>query len=277
MTATSRALLLSQSGRCAGRHLELMPVNDDMAIESERFRALLLRRLRLQLPLTSRVCRGRSCRLDTDAYGDHSTACPRTGLLRRRAGPMERAWARVGREAGGRVRTNVSINDLNIANRYANDGRRIEVVIDGLPLYNGAQIVLDCTLVSPVGRDGLPRSGSDRHEGVIMEEAARTKRRHYRDVVAARRCRFVVAAMEVGGRWGQEAFDLIRHMAKARARSAPGWLRRTLEAAHARRWTGLIAAAAQSAYAATLGEDDEDVGLCRDAPPPTWSELLGAD
>ena len=36
-----------------------------------------------------------------DAYGDHHAACPCTGLLARRAKPLEHAWVRVARETVG--------------------------------------------------------------------------------------------------------------------------------------------------------------------------------
>ena len=44
---------------------------------------------------------GPGCGAAVDVYGDHYAACPRTGLLARRAKPLERAWIRVVREAVG--------------------------------------------------------------------------------------------------------------------------------------------------------------------------------
>ena len=41
------------------------------------------------------------CGADVDCFGDHVLACPRTGLLARRAKLVERAWVRVAREAQG--------------------------------------------------------------------------------------------------------------------------------------------------------------------------------
>ena len=46
---------------------------------------------------------------------------------------MERVLARVCREAGARVATNVFLRDLNL-DVPTEDGRRIEVVANGLPL-----------------------------------------------------------------------------------------------------------------------------------------------
>ena len=53
--------------------------------------------------------------------------------------------ARICREAGGRVTANVHL-DLHLPN--AADGRRLEVAVGGLPLFRGAQLAVDTTLVS---------------------------------------------------------------------------------------------------------------------------------
>ena len=43
------------------------------------------------------------------------------------------------REAGGRVTTNVMLRDLDLPVPDAADSRRLEVVVDGLPLFGGSQ------------------------------------------------------------------------------------------------------------------------------------------
>ena len=82
----SRALLLSQAGQFASRALNVLPTRDDVAIPSAQFRVLLLRRLRLPLPLAPRRC---SCHgvLDRSA----TTAPP----VRRRAcsPPVRCPWS----------------------------------------------------------------------------------------------------------------------------------------------------------------------------------------
>ena len=77
-------------------------------------------------------------------YGDHRSACAQVGVLARRAGPLERAAARICKEAGARVASHVALRDVP-----ASDGRRIEVVANGLPLWQGAQVAVDATVVSP--------------------------------------------------------------------------------------------------------------------------------
>jgi hypothetical protein len=88
-----------------------------------------------------------------------------------------------------------------------------------------AQLAVDATLVCPVRRDGLPRDGADRRDGVALRAARRAKERTYHELLASRRCRLVVLAREVGGRWSAEAFDFVRLLARCRARSAPSFLR----------------------------------------------------
>ena len=104
-----------------------------------------------------------------------------------------------------------------------------------------------------------------------MKVAIRRKRRLYRDVVASNRCKLVVAAMEVGGRWHAEVYDLLRQLARAKARTCTPWQARGVEMATLRRWSGILAAAAQRSYLATL------LGLPDDAAETelmTVAELL---
>ena len=103
-----RAMLESQSGPFASRVFTTVPYTADFAYPSHLFRVLLLRRLRLPLPLTARACR---CRRALDPLGDHRAACPRSGALRSRGTPLERAACR---EAGARVATHTLISDLSI-------------------------------------------------------------------------------------------------------------------------------------------------------------------
>ena len=76
---------------------------------------------------------------------------------------METAAARICREAGGRLRTNVFLRELDLGVGGVLDNKRLEIVIDGLPLFNGAKLAVDTTLVSPIRRDGiLPDPGDMR-------------------------------------------------------------------------------------------------------------------
>ena len=77
----------------------------------------------------------------------------RAGMLGRRGYALESVAARICREAGGRVRTNMFIRDMDL-DVPVSDGRRLEVVVDGIPLHGGAQLVVDTTLVCTLFADG---------------------------------------------------------------------------------------------------------------------------
>ena len=221
MSATARSLLRSQSGCCSGRHLTLSPVSPESTYSNEKFRALLLRRMRLPLQVAASRCNGNSCRACLDALGDHRAACSLAGRLVLRSSPVERMWARVCREGGARVQTNVFLRDLNLRGVEAQDGRRIEVIANGLPLYHGAQIAIDATIVSPVRADGLPIARSDENDGVALRNARAVKFRKYRDLVQGRRCRLLVAGVETGGRWDKEAHRFLVQLARPRRELPP--------------------------------------------------------
>ena len=57
------------------------------------------------------------------------------------------------------------------------DNRRLEVVADGLPLFGGAQLAIDTTLVSALRRDGTSRPQADSIDGVALAVARRNKAR----------------------------------------------------------------------------------------------------
>ena len=203
--AAELALLDSQSGPFAARILTVRPTVRELAVDSAPFRVLLLRRLRLPLPLAPARCR---CQRPLDVLGDHVAACPRSGTLRQRGGPLERAAARVCREAGTAVATNVLVRDLNLQTARQNE-RRIEVITNGLPVWGGSQLAVDTTLVSPLTSAGAPRRRGGATAGAALADARRSKERTYPEFGRASRCRLVVLGIEVGGRWSAEAASFV--------------------------------------------------------------------
>ena len=79
------------------------------------------------------------------------------GVLGWRGFPLEHAAAQVCTEAGARVRTNTFVRDMDLESVHVLDGRRLEVVADGLTLWHGAQRAIHTTLVSLLHRDGNAR------------------------------------------------------------------------------------------------------------------------
>ena len=213
--SASQALVTSQSGPFASRAFTTIPYTNDFAYPSHLFRILLLRRLRLPLPLFARTCR---CRRTFDSLGDHRAACAQSGALRSRGGPLERAAARVCREAGARVTTHTRLADLNVQHVHHIDDRRIEVIANGLALWGGAQLAVDTTLVSPLTRAGEPRRRAGRFAAAALHDA---KERAYPELLRNSRCRLVVLGIEVGGRWSEEAASFITNLARAKRLPPP--------------------------------------------------------
>ena len=63
---------------------------------------------------------------------------------------------------------------LDLAEPRATDGRRLEVVVDGL-LFGGSQLVVDTTVVCAPHCDGSPHRGVENLDGVVLEIARRRK------------------------------------------------------------------------------------------------------
>ena len=270
LTPASRALLLSQAGPFAARAFDVTPTREDVTIPSALFRVLLLRRLRLPLPLAPRRC---SCRGQLDPFGDHRAACATSGVLPTRALPLQHAVARVCREAGARVARNVRLADMNVDVPIA-DARRIEVVANGLPLWHGSQLALDATIVSPLTRLGEAHPRADVQPGCAVTAAAHRKRHHtYPELARARRCRLVVVGVEIGGRFGTETVQLLRLLARHKATAVPAASRPAAITAWVARWSGLLAVAAQRAFAASLFELPPAAEL-GEGPEPELHELL---
>ena len=146
------------------------------------------------------------------------------------------------------------IRDLDLPDPV-NDARRLEVVVDGLPLFGGAQLAVDSTFVSALHCDGNARRGAGDRDGVALVAARRRKECTYSELVRpGHRARLVVIAGEVAGRWSEAAASFLRHLAKARSRCEPAILQKRAEQGWRLRW-GSIAAA--RAFAQSLCCKDE--------------------
>ena len=229
-----RALVRSQSGPLAGVPFSTVSRNYDTRLEPHLFTVLLLRRLRLPLPPTVHLCR---CGSQQDSFGHHRAACAQGGWLARRGFAVEIAAAKVRREAGARVSSNITVRDLDLpAPRQAFDGRRLEVVAEGLPIFGCMQLAIDTTLVCALHRNGTARRGAAARDGVALHAARRRKERTYPELVGPHsRARLVVLAGEVGGRSAETAMFL-HLIAKAKAKTEPPVLRLRAELAWRARW-----------------------------------------
>ena len=271
LTDTQQALVRSQCGPLAAVPFTCCPTSSLTRFDAHVFRVLLLRRLWRPLPLSSSVCR---CGRPLDAFGHHQSACAVSGVLGRRGFALESAAARVCREAGGRVSLNVRVGDLDLPPRGAVDQRRLEVVVDGLPLFHGAQLAIDTTMVSPVRGDGRPGPQCARVDGAALARARRRKEATYPELSGANgRARLVVLGCEVGGRWSDECQSFLRQLSKARVRHEPPGIRASARRAWLRRWSSILACCASRSLALSLLE--QRGGLGADGPTPSSCEVVG--
>ena len=249
-----QALLRSQSGPHAAAWLTAIPTDPGTTLSPEEMQVALRRRLRLPLPLASRHCGGErryGCGAPLDPFGDHATACHRTGLLARRAKVVELAWLRVAREAvgaEGRVIAQPLLGDTNIPGVSCSDQRRLDIVIYGADPH-GVALCGDATLVAPLNRRGQPTHGSATRDGAALEAAERRKHRAYPELLRGGPQRLLVLGAETGGRWSRDCFSLMRILLTARSRRTPSLVRRAMCSGWQRRWWALLACAVQRAVA----------------------------
>ena len=261
-----RALLRSQSGPGAATWLTALPTEAGTTFPSHLLQVALRRRLRLPLPPRSRWCGHGGlpgCRQQVDPLGDHAAACPRTGLLQRRARPLEHAWTRVAREAvgaEGQVVPQQWLVNTTVRGVGPEDRRRLDLVVHGASA-TGTALCCDATLVSPLHRNGQARAGAADEDGVALAEARRRKERRYPELLNGGAASLVVLAFETGGRWSRESWHFLRRLVKLRVRRAPHLLRRAAALGWHRRWTCLLSVAAQRALASTLLEPSATVPL----------------
>ena len=105
---------------------------------------------------------------------------------------------------------------------------------------------------SPLSANSTPHPGANTTDGSTFLSALRDKARKYHDVVSSPLAELVTPAVEVGGRWNDEAFNVVRQLAAHKATSSPPFLRRSVQLAWADRWWSIPWVAAQNALAASI-------------------------
>ena len=263
---TEVALLRSQGGPLASVPFTSLPTMRETSFDPQPFRLLLLRRLRLPLPLFLSA-RWPSTRLPWP---------PPISVLE--GGSLVAHWLSHGdifREAGARVRTNVMVRDLDLGAFNRLDGRRLEIIADGLPLWREAQLAVDTTLVSPIKADGTARRHAARRNGIALEAARKAKERKYPELAGrGGRARLVVVGAEVGGRFSSETPQFLRGLVSAKVRGVPPPLKVKAAAAWMRRWSSVLGGVVANSFALSLlGR----VPPGADGEVPSLSDVLGAD
>ena len=271
LTRPEQALLRSQAGRNCARALTAVPSDLSLQRTPERFQVTLCRRLRLPLLLTRRRCEG--CGAELDPFGDHLAACMRTGRVQARAKPVERAWARVFREAGATTHEQHLLRNTTLP-VDPSDNRRIDVLVTGS--FLSRPLFCDATLRSPLKGNGEAHPRAAKDDGAVLERAQKDKLDKYWDVEESSLGELVCLGCEVRGRWNEEAHAWVRGLAKEKAKNQHPLLRRSVELAWLDRWWALLGAATQDALAASLLVENGQKLVLDDntAPEPSMDLLL---
>ena len=114
--------------------------------------------------------------------------------------------------------------------------------------------------MSPLTFAGAPRGAAGRTAGAALALARKAKERTYPELRHSARCKLVVLALELGGRWSPEAATFVKLLARLRARAVPPASRGPSIAAFASRWSTLLSFAAARAFVASLREQAEEGG-----------------
>ena len=132
------------------------------------------------------------------------------------------------REAGGRVATNVLGRDMDLTAPDLTDSRRLEVVVGGLTLFGGCQLVVDTTLVCALNCDGSPHGAAADADGVVLQSARRRKEHIYPPPFP----RKADGARDgSGGRGSDETRSFVSYQARTRARHETAILQKRAEQA----------------------------------------------
>ena len=75
-----------------------------------------------------------------------------------------------------RVTTNTALTHLNLPNLTRYDNRRIEVIANGIPIHQGAQLAVDTTLVFPLTSSGVPRRHGGQYHGAAHHRSPQAQR-----------------------------------------------------------------------------------------------------
>ena len=187
---------------------------------------------------------------------------------------MEKAVARMLREAGYRVVENQLLRDTNLVAISSTDRRQFEVVAYNGPLFNGQVLCIDATMGSCLDWNGNAHAHSADRDGATFEGVIRRKHATYPELSHSNRGRLIVFGCETGGRWMPQALKFVTQLAKAKARMAPPLLRRSVAQAWHSRWWSMLSVVTQTCFAQSLVDEETDGMHFADGPAPDMGDLL---
>ena len=112
------------------------------------------------------------------------------------------------------------------------------------------------------------------HVILALAQAEERKSRTYPEFGQQGRCKLVVLALEVGGRWSTATQTFLRALARGRALASPSHSRAALAHALQRRWGQMLTVAANTAFSSSLLELPATAVPSAGALPPPLAEVV---
>ena len=139
-------------------------------------------------------------------------------------------------------------------------------------------MAIGTTLISPVSSSGRTHTNVHVRDGICLTRARRRKERTYPELLQEHgRARLGVLAIEIGGRWSNEAMSFVQQLAHCRSRSEPEILRKMASISWLRRWIGILSCACQRTFAGSLLFLPGHLTSNLDGPVPFIGDVLCDD
>ena len=168
----------------------------------------------------------------------------------------------------------IFLQDMNVQ-VAADDQKRVEVLAQDLPCFGGAQLAVGVTL------RGVLSSEGEAHPLIRTESCytklGRDKEATHPELMASRRCKLVVLAIETGGRWCEEAVQMVSQLSHAKAREVLSFMRFSVSLMLERMWSRMLAFTCAT-FAASLVEPASHVTWCHTGgQAPVFADLFEGD
>ena len=260
----NKARVYSCMGPFASIWLLVCPTTVGLTISNDLLQCAVRRRL------------GVACSFEgPDSHGHSRLADGTNSRLYTRHTEMVGAWRQIFQEAGGKV------PDRNIERMLARtnipvptgDLRRLDIIVPGLNIDNGLPLFCDVTVISPISRNGAPRSGTSSKGGTLLEQAEHKNNNDYHEVLDTGLGSLLCLGAEVYGRWGAQCTRIVPELARERTRGLHGRVRQGILLSLQHRWWGILGIALQSSVARAVLREVADLPETRLEPVPPVTDL----
>lgn len=270
------AAVIRSGSDCVGsRWLTTIPSSPEVRVSNDAFQFGLRRRLGRPVGTTVGSCPGVTCEAQVDLFGDHLNACMRTGRVQRRHTVLVDAWAQIFVESGAAVWRERLLRETNLSTPL-NDARRMDLVVQGLPVARGLPLFCDVTVCSPVDPSGGVRLHSDTVDGAVLLDRIGAKHRVYNDVRTSHTAELVVLGCEIFGRCSPAVSSILASLAKHCVQPLCPWVKKSAQLAWQTRWSCILSTALLKASASTGMPDLGDYNFVHPTGgAPHLSDIIG--